>query len=176
MFIVLGAIALVLPGCGESSSAGSGPSVEFMGPHGKNKKFAAFGEEADVEEREAASRVLEESFKARQGGDWKTQCATLSAKAVKENKEFAEIQGVAGGSCAKDLQGRAEPLQISKQVRVNTLTGPIDALRVKGDRGYVLYHGKGGGDYEMPMEKEDGEWKVGDVVEEPLATKKQKEQ
>ena len=41
-------------------------------------------------------------------------------------------QGVEKGSCAKELKGRAEPLQRTKSLRVNTMTGPIDALRFQG--------------------------------------------
>lgn len=152
----------------ELASADEGePSRTFLKKKGKNK-IATFGAEASAKERAAASAVLEENLQAREAGDWSAQCATLSVAAKKDNKEIAEIQGVAGGGCAKELQERAQPLQISKQSRVNTLTGHIDALRAKGDRGWALYHGTGGTDFAMSMEKEGGEWKVGDVLETSL--------
>jgi hypothetical protein len=44
------------------------------------------------------------------------------------------------------------------------MTGPIDALRVKGDEGNALYHGTGNSDFAMPMKKENGEWKVGALL------------
>jgi hypothetical protein len=48
------------------------------------------------------------------------------------------------------------------------MTGPIDALRVEGDRGYALYHGTKGKDYVMAMKKEDDEWKVSSLTESEL--------
>lgn len=149
----------------ELASPGEGePSRAFLQKKGKNT-IATFGSEASAKEREAASVVLAKSYGAREAGNWAAQCSTLSAPAKKESRERAEAQGVGGGGCAKELQARAEPLQISKQVRVNTLKGPIDALRVEGPRGWALYHGVKGVNYAMRMEKEGGEWKVGDVLE-----------
>jgi hypothetical protein len=164
------AVLVAVAGCGGGGSSDANepePSREFLKSGSKNK-IAKFGEEADAEEREAASRVLEMSLEAREAAKFDVQCSTLSAKAKEKNKEIAGIQNVAGGGCTKELKARAEPLQISKTSRVNTLTGPIDALRVKDDQGWALYHGKEGTNFAMRMEKENGEWKVGDVLETPI--------
>jgi hypothetical protein len=179
------AAAIAAAGCGggSSSSASEGgsesdtieaakpsegePSSTFLAKS-KEKKIPKFGEEASAKEREAASKALKENLEAREAGDWATQCATLTPGAVKEVEEGAVAQGVEKGSCAEELKGRAEPLSRSKSLRVNTLTGQIDALRFKGSRAYALYHGTGGFDYSMPMEKVDGEWKVDSLLtEEP---------
>jgi hypothetical protein len=155
-------VALLVAGCGSSSSSSSSseavgstaPSAAFMRKGGSNKP-ATFGAVASDEEREAASKVLEENLEARATGDWAVQCATLTASRA----EHVEIYA-AGEGCAAAMKVQAEPFAQSKEIRSNTMTGPIDVLRVKGDEGYALYHGKGGQDYAMPMEKEDGEWKV----------------
>lgn len=174
------AAAIIFGGCsgGSSSDAsadGASQTIEASNPGeveaskpfqkpGSNKEIVEFGQEASVEEREAASRVLEENLIARASGDWAAQCASLTPAAVKEVEQGAAAQGVKKGSCATELKGRAEPLQRSKPLRVNTMTGPIDALRFKGSRAYALYHGTGGQDYAMPMEKIDGEWKVDSLL------------
>lgn len=152
----------------EASQPGEGePSQTFVAKRGSNR-IPKFGEEASAAEREAASKVLEENLKARESGDWAAQCASLSPEAINLVEEGAQAQGVAKGSCAKELKGRAEPLQQTKGLRANTMTGPIDALRFKGSSAYALYHGAAGADYAMPMEKVDGEWKVGALLtEEP---------
>jgi hypothetical protein len=150
----------------EAAKPGEGePSRTFLAKNGENK-IPKFGGEASGEERAAASKVLEENLQAREDGDWAAQCATLSPKGIKEVKEGAIEQGKGGGGCAKELKVRAEPLQRSKPLRVNTMTGPIDALRFKGHRAYALYHGTNGQDYAMPMEKINGEWKVDSIVTE----------
>jgi hypothetical protein len=143
-------------------------SKTFLKPGTKNK-IAEFGEEASAKEREAASAVLEENFEAREAGEWAKQCASLTESAIKNVKEIASTQGgEGGGGCAKALGFRAKPLKLTKGLRENTLTGPIDALRFKGAKAYALYHGAGGRDYQMPMEKVDGEWKVDDLLTREL--------
>jgi hypothetical protein len=159
--IVTAALAILAAGCGGGSSSDANEveaSKSFITKTGSNK-LPKFGEEADEDEREAASEVVEEDFKAREKADWAIQCTSLSAGAIKRAEEEAAIWSV-GPGCAKNLAELAEPLYITKEIRENTLTGPIDALRVKGDRGWALYHGTKGKDYAIRMEKEDDDWKV----------------
>lgn len=66
--------------------------------------------------------------------------------------------------CKLALEKLAKPLSGSKAFRVDTLTGEIAALRVKGNEGFALYHGNDGNDYEMPMEKEAGRWRVASIA------------
>lgn len=168
-------IVLLMAGCGGSSSAdGTEKSKTTETPATKPfpsvsaKKIPKFGEEANASEREAASEVLEENLAAREAADFKTQCATLSPAAVKGVATQASIQGLGGGGCVKELTARAEPLKQTKGLRQNTMTGPIDELRVKGNYGYAIWEGADGTDYAMQMERVDGEWKVGNVLDETL--------
>lgn len=158
--LCLVALAMLGAGCGSSSggSDATGPSAEFTGKGGSNRP-AAFGQVADEEEREAASKVLEESLKARAAGDWAAQCATLTVRAISQIESDAPNFG-GGKGCVSGLKAQAEPLSSSKSVRANTMTGPIAVLRVDGKFGYALYHGAKHQDYAMLMRKEGGEWKV----------------
>jgi hypothetical protein len=167
MFAAL--ILIAAGGCSGSSSSGdSGSTTEpeasasFLKPGGKNR-IPKFGEEASEDEREAASAVLEESLQARAAGEWEKQCETLTAARAKR----ATANG-GGGSCASALKVQASPLSQSQAARANTMTGPIDALRVEGDRAFALYHGKKGKDYVMAMKKEGDEWKVSSLTESEL--------
>jgi hypothetical protein len=128
-------------------------------PKGKGKNtIPKFGEEASVEEREAANAVVVASLKARQAADFAAQCETLDQAAMKEIPKAKNLQG-----CPAALKKFAEPLSATKKFRKNTLSGSIAALRVKGDEGYALFHGTDGTDYAVPLEKEDGVWKVSAV-------------
>ncbi|MGB7684774.1 MAG: hypothetical protein WBL45_03235 [Solirubrobacterales bacterium] len=157
-------------GCGGDSGAsatsdpsgGAEASSSFIKPGGKNQ-IPKFGDEADEDEREAASAVLQESIQARAAGEWARQCETLTAGRVKRVQETG-----ASGNCASALKIQAAPLSETQALRANTMTGPIDALRVEGDRGFALYHGRNGKDYAMPMREEDGEWKVSSLTETEL--------
>ncbi len=156
------------PASTPSSQKGGGTSSEFISPGGENK-YAKFGEEASDEEREAASRILTESLEARQAGEFEAQCSTLSKAPL---EELAAGSGAPVGltgqalveACGKGLKKLATPLSGSAEVRKNTLSGEIAVLRVKGKKGYALYHGTEGADYAMPMEKEGLGWKVAALV------------
>lgn len=127
----------------------------------KKAKQAAFGYEAGAKEREEASEILEESLQAREGRDYKTQCETLGQKvveAVEKSRYHVNCPGTL----------KIEDLLIPPPKTSDTMAGPIVALRVSGSTGYALYHGKNGNDYAMRMEKEDGKWKVGEVLTEKL--------
>lgn len=168
-------IASLMAGCGGSSAADGtekGKTTETVAtkpfPSVSTKKIPKFGEKASAEEREAASEVLEENLEAREAADFKTQCATLSPAAVKGVATQASIQGLGGGGCVKELTARAEPLKQTKGLRENTMVAPIDELRVKGNYGYAIWEGAKGNEFAMQMERVDGEWKVGNVLDQNL--------
>ncbi|HEX4306882.1 MAG TPA: hypothetical protein VHZ54_12665 [Solirubrobacterales bacterium] len=165
--ILLILVVTAIAGCGSGSSTtdasaastGGSPS-EFIKPGKKaTNKYAEFGHAADDAEREAASKVLTENFKARAMGNWATQCSTLTRTVVKEIEGGPESSGN-GQKCAASLKQLALPLSESKPARANTLEGSIDVLMVKGIKAYALYHGTKHKDYAMPMEKEGATWKV----------------
>jgi hypothetical protein len=154
-------LGLVVAACGGSSSSGATGSEASAGfiKKGHVNVLPKFGKEAPEEEREEVSSIVSENLKARAAGDFATQCKTLGAKGM------AEVPGAKNQqSCAKALKKLAEPLSESKGIRKNTLDGSISALRVKGNKGWALYHGNDGKDYAVPMEKEAGSWKVGSIV------------
>lgn len=171
---------MMIGGCGGGSSASGGgsspsgpssvgskvPSHEFM-KKGRENRWASFGEVASEDEREAASKVLEGNLRARQAGEWEAQCASLTRKAMKEQAPTPGDEPLVK-ACAKSLKGMARPLKVSAAVRKDNLTGEIDILRIKDERGVALFHGQGSTDYAMSMEKEDGEWKVAALLTEEL--------
>ena len=174
--LVLLILALVaVTGCGSSggsdSSSGEEATQAVTGtksfPHNpESKQYVAFGEEAASVEREAASAVLTENLKAREGADFAGQCSSLGKaglETVVGALKASEVKS-AKTKCPTQLKELAEPLSNTKEARTNTLSGPIAALRVKGAKAYALYHGNDGNDYAMPREKEGGKWMVGSIV------------
>jgi hypothetical protein len=162
-------IGALVAGCGGGSSSSGSSSTTSSGSGTAsntrswkdegNPSIPKFGEEAPAEEREAVSTLVSESLEARADGDFVTQCETLSAKAI------AKIPGAKNrADCATQLKRAADPLSKTKAIREDTLKGSIAELRIKGEKGYALYHGTDGQDYAIPLEKEDGNWKVGSVL------------
>ncbi len=148
-----------------SEESKSEPSTDFVGK-GENGKLATIGTVANAAEREAASQVLEKSLQARAVRDWAGQCASLSAAAINQiGKAGAALGGKV--SCEKALEAQAE--RATPSALANTLTGPIDVLRVFGNsRGLAFYHGAEGKDYVIPLEKEGSGWKVAILVEQEI--------
>lgn len=166
-------LALVLTaGCGSgggtdssgSSTASSASGATSFAKDAKSKEIVGFGEEAGASDREAASAVLSENLKARQAADFADQCRSLGKAGLETVLNAIKEVKAARAKCPSELKSLAEPLQGSKSVRADTLTGPIAALRIKGNKAYALYHGSDGNDYAMPMEKEGGKWLVGSIV------------
>jgi hypothetical protein len=152
---------------GSSTSSSEGKvgktSAEFLRPKAPNNKYVKFGAEAPTAEREAATKVLEENLKARQDGDFVTQCASLDKATIEELAEPRK-GAAAEAACPAALKKLAEPLKSTTKARADTLGGPIAVLRIKGPKAYALYHGNNKTDYSMPMVKEGGSWKVGSLV------------
>jgi hypothetical protein len=181
---LLAAIAALLVGCGgggSSTSVGATnasdevaePSKEFNDPEGPKgpEPIATFGKESGAAEREEASAVLARNLTAREKADFGTQCETLGKRGLEAILGSGKTERV---KCVKELKKLAEPLSGSKEIRKDTLTGEIAALRVKGTQAYALYHGNDGKDYAMPMETEGGGWKVGAIITTELPQAKPK--
>jgi len=156
-------IALALSACGSSSTSTNSSSAESAEPRaafagkGENGELAMAGSESTPEEREAASSVVEESLKARAAGDFAGQCETLASELIK-GLEARGSKGILKKNCTTTLEGmarRATPGSLN-----NPMTEPLAALVVNGNLAFAFFHGAGGKDFVVPMEKEGSAWKV----------------
>ncbi|MDQ2630723.1 MAG: hypothetical protein M3Y75_07085 [Actinomycetota bacterium] len=179
-WLVLLALALGAIGCGEEAStvAGSdettgeerlfphikGPSREFLVPGGDNL-VQTFGEEASAAEREEASKVIHAWMKARVAEDWVTDCRYLSRK-YKKALVWEDAYQVSEGKVKTCPQALEYFGDAASGTSGETLTGPIDSLRVKTPdetetewQAFAQWHGPEK-DWVLPLEREGGEWKV----------------
>jgi hypothetical protein len=166
------AIALLAAGCGGDSGTGSGetaakpkrlyprvhgPSREFLIPGGDNL-VQFFGHEATPAEREAASRVIHLWMRARVSEDWVSDCKYLSRfykrVIVKDGRSVTNGKAT---TCPQALEFFGDN---ASGTSGNTLTGPIDSLRIRGLRGYAQYHGPNGIDWILPVRVEGGRFWV----------------
>lgn len=129
------------------------PSAEFAGK-GENGELATAGTESTVEEREAASEVVEESLTAAANGEWAKQCATLAGELVEALANRSKAAGRQG--CAKNLKLTGEAIGGAPP---NQMVEPLAALRVNGNLGFAFFHGEEK-DFVIPMARENGQWKV----------------
>jgi hypothetical protein len=154
-------VVLAATGCGGGAkstvSSNNSPSTQFI-KKDSNNPIPTFGKEAPAKELEAADAVVVESLKAREAANFARQCETLSLKAIQEVPNAKSRT-----NCAAALREFAQPLSASKPIRQDDLWGSIAVFRVKGNRGYALFHGKDGSDQAVPLEKEGGSWKVASI-------------
>ncbi len=165
-------LMLLLAGCGSGGDAttGSGegedaryypwlkgPTREFLVPEGDNV-VQTFGDEATAAEREQASRVIHAWMKARAAKDWEKDCSYMSR--IYRRILTVDAHGVTDGKVKSCPEALAYFGSAASGNFVNNLAGPIDSLRVKGKQGFAQYHGNDGRDWVVPMDKENGKWKV----------------
>lgn len=173
------AVAVLAIGCGGDSSTGSettaaadqrpfpnvtGAAREFLVPGGDNL-VQTFGVEASAAEREEASKVIRAWMKARVAEDWVTDCRYLSRE-YKKSLVWEDANLVSEGkvkTCPQALEFFGDA---ASGTSGETLTGPIDSLRVRGPgetetewEAFAQWHGPER-DWVLPLEREGGEWKV----------------
>jgi hypothetical protein len=131
---------------------------EFLGSNGENA-MATFGEEASDAEWRQASRLIAAWLKARAAEDWVADCSYFSRRyrhhLVAEDAVSVSDGEVENCPQALDYFGIA-----ASGDGKDTLSGPIDSLRVADTQGIALYHGNDGNDWTVPMNKEGGKWLV----------------
>ena len=134
-----------------------GPTREFIVPGGDNV-VQTFGREATKAEREQASDVITGWMRARAAKNWEKDCSYFSRKYAKALTEDAN--NVTDGKVKSCPEALAYFGPEASGDFKNTLTGPIDSLRVGEGHGYAQYHGRGGEDWIIPVDLENGKWLV----------------
>lgn len=175
LFTLVALLALGLGACGSSDDSTSGSatsqdtrtSTDFRTPNGDNS-IQTYGEEASAAEISAASVVLNNYLDARaKGGEWERQCSFLAKSTLTPLEELvSRSPQLKGEGCAEILQLLTG--KIPAPARTSKLSGEIDALRVRGERAFALFHGTDGVDYFVPLIEEGGEWKVGALAPSEL--------
>jgi hypothetical protein len=177
MFSVLLALmaccAAIAAGCGdnEATSEGEagakqerlypwlkGPSRDFLIRDGDNV-VQTFGREATKAERDQANAVIQAWMKARATQDWVKDCSYFSREYIHIMVETDAVS-VSKGKVKNCPQALAFFGHQASGDYKNTLTGPIDSLRVGEGHGYAQYHGNDGHDWVIPVERESGKWWV----------------
>lgn len=174
LLLVLSALAVgATVGCGGGEATGEtettvkqerlypwlkGPTRQFLIRGGDNA-IQTFGREATKTEREQASAVIEAWMKARAAQNWGKDCSYFSRRYV-HSLITTDAVKVSEGKVKNCAQGLAYFGHAASGSYKNNLTGPVDSLRVEGNRGYAQYHGNDGHDWVIPVEREGGKWLI----------------
>jgi hypothetical protein len=155
------------PRAHESTTGGSGGAAEFEVKGGDNS-IQQFGSEADSSELDEAAAVLQDFFDARVAGDWSKACSYLSQGTVEGFEQLAGgSKQLKGAGCGKILGALSEG--VPQDALDEAAQVDAGALRVEGERAFLLYHGAANTDYAIPLAVEGGEWKVAALAGTPLS-------
>jgi hypothetical protein len=170
-FVVLAAVPIVAAGCGDeggdltlttATPSGSPPSGiesggESTGPvEDTQQRIESFGEEAEDDDRQAILGSFTSYLTALGSGDYGTACDLLSAPVQELLKRFAAAQGKNQG-CEALLAELPMRVKSTAEEKAN---GEIVDVRIEGDRAHVLFEAPGAALYQMPLAREDGEWRA----------------
>lgn len=167
-------------GGGQSKSSGSsnfvpkhhedsgGGSQQFRVKGGDNS-IQEFGGEADTSELDAAAAVLHDFLDARAAGDWAAACKYMSKRVIASFEEMsAQSNPSEDLSCAKVLELLINPAA-KQSMKVEAAKADVRSLRIEGEHAFAIYTAVGNTALAMPMENEDGTWKVGSLAGTPLS-------
>jgi hypothetical protein len=144
----------------------AGGAAEFRVPGGDNS-VQEFGAEASYAELEEAGAALHGFLDARVVGEWSKACAYLSKPTIEGFEQLAARSKRKNHSCEAIMGALTEG--VPKSALDEAAQAEVGALRVEGDRAFLLYHGARNTDYTIPMAKEGGAWKVGALAGTPLS-------
>jgi hypothetical protein len=147
----------------------SGGGSEQFKVKGGDNSVQEFGGEAETSEFNAASAVLHNFLDARAEGNWAAACEYISQDIVKSlEKLAAQAKGIEDKSCAGVLEKLTNP-DARQSMKDEAAQADVRSLRLEGDQAFALYTDSDGSVFSMPMDNEDGTWKVGSLAGYPLS-------
>jgi hypothetical protein len=130
-----------------------GGARQFVQKGGDNS-IQEYGSEADGSEFAQAAAALHGYLDAIAAGRWGRACSMLAPGVVKPLAQLAASGHPA--SCPKVLATLSGPVPVAE--RREAAIADAGALRIEGDRAFLLFHGAHGQAYFMPMVSVDGRW------------------
>lgn len=136
-----------------------GGSEQFLVKGGDNS-IQEFGEEADESELQEAAEVVHGFFVARATSDWEAACSDLSKAMEQQMKQLAQSSTeLKNKDCASFLEAFTSHLSAQEWQEITTVDA--GSLRSDGDQSFLIYYGADKAVYAMPLQQEDGGFKVG---------------
>jgi hypothetical protein len=125
-----------------------------------------FGHEAKAADAAAITTVVRDYLAARAGGDSARACSLLASRIAQGLARFAAaVPNLQDRSCAGMLARLSS--QPSSQAPAQFSPPRVTGVRIEGERAFVLYRGAHDARLAMPMVRESGAWKVGELTTGP---------
>jgi hypothetical protein len=139
----------------------AGKAAPFLAP-GADNSIPTYGSQGSGSQQGEAQAALAAYLKAREAGRWGRACALMGTSVRGQVRVLAEASGRRAPQCSAALVLLAK--YNPPRERKNILIGSLAAFRVKGNRGFALFHGPHRQQFMMPMVREGGAWKVSQSI------------
>lgn len=138
-----------------------GPGVPAA--KGGDNSIQTFGAESESTDRVQAGASAKAYLDARLAGRWAAACSALTAPVREQIEAFAEQPHASPAKrCVVGMRGLTEP--VSKAVLRIAAKIRVLSFRVQGNRAFLLYKDGEGTASELPMLRQNGQWKVAAVA------------
>ena len=143
-----------------------GGSGQYRNKGGDNS-IQEFGDESGESELQQAAETLHAFYIARAEEDWQEACSYLGETMTHMFEQFASRNPeLKDGGCPATLAAftRPVPPYVTREITA------IDArsLRREGDRGFIIFARSDGTAYTLPLQEENGVWKLAGIGETPI--------
>jgi hypothetical protein len=161
--VVAAALAAALLGaCGDSGSGGGSDQFRAQA----KSPLLDFGEEGSEAELEQAEAAVSDFLAVHSREDWEATCDLLSNPMKDKLERLAtNSTGLEDTSCAAFLDAFAV---LSAQEKRDGAEIEGGSLRRQGAKGYLIYSGSEEVVYAMPLDQQDGEWRVAAISAQRL--------
>lgn len=161
---------------GEAEAAASGEQdaqaepVKRTGPpptvKGGDNSIQRFGEEADPRSFDEIAGLVVAFMRARADRDWERACNLLSPEIDEQLQEAAERMEGLEISCERFVEHGAKVLSARQLERMADIR--VGSVRVKGDRGFVIFRDGRGAWQFMPVSRDGESWDLAAIGPTPL--------
>lgn len=153
--LVVAALAgAALGACGDSGSTSG--SDQFRDQ--TKSPLLDFGEEGSESELEEAGETVSDFLAAHSEEDWEATCDLLSKPLLDKLERLATTStGLEDTSCPAFLEAFTV---LSPQEKRESTEIDGGSLRHQGAKGFLIYSGSGDAVFAMPLDQQDGEWRV----------------
>jgi hypothetical protein len=132
-----------------------GGSKQFLSKDGDNSIQESGEEVRDESELREVAEIVHGFYVARAEEEWDTACSYLTKSVIEQLEQISQEDT----DCATALEDFTQPVPAAVDREITTIDAGALRLR-KGELGFLLYYGANRDVYVMPLEIEDGDWKV----------------
>ena len=162
------AVLSVLAGCGgggsDSTTQGAASATGSEAAGTGSGSVGGFGEPAGPEDRDAAATTVQRFLRGLADGDSATACSLMSASTLENLEVF--VEGAASKSlklpCTKLVEAVRSQIQAKRLTQADRIQ--VTAVRIEGERGFVVYRDAGGTESAFPVVREGSAWKVAAIA------------